>query len=52
MALVVLVQALGVEEVDMRYGCVRDFNCEIIFGFWGWVWDVFWFEGCEVLVSV
>jgi hypothetical protein len=28
------VQALGVEEVDVGYGCVGDFDCHIIIFCW------------------
>lgn len=50
MALVVLVEALGVEEVDVRYCSVGDFNRKVIFMLWRWGWDSFGLEGCEVLV--
>jgi hypothetical protein len=49
-AFVVLVQALGVEEVYMCDGCVCDFDSQVVCGFWGWVWHGFWCEVCQVLV--
>ena len=49
MALVVLVEALGVEEVDVGYGCMSDCDGEVFWPFWLWWGDLFGSEVCEVL---
>jgi hypothetical protein len=46
---VVLVQALGVEQVDMGYGCVSDFYVDFLGWCRGRIGDGGGFEDCDVL---
>jgi hypothetical protein len=46
---IVLVQALGVEEVDMGYGCVGDFYVDFLGWCRGRIGDGGGFEDCDVL---
>jgi hypothetical protein len=46
---VVLVQALSVEEIDVRYRCMRDLDTEGLMRRALWRWNVLWFDTCQVL---
>lgn len=49
MPTVVLVQALCVEEIDVRYCCMCDLYGEVAAGFRRWIGDIFWAQCFEVL---
>jgi hypothetical protein len=44
-AAIVLVEALGVKEVDVGYGCVGDFDCDICARTRFWVRNILGLEG-------